>query len=323
MPAFNDTVPTIHGNASNHIESYVNSEGKIDPELTRSWYSDSPLASVVEGCVGESSTSCRATIYAPALFPTCITRSQSIDTTESWDWKAAYEYKIAPPPYALGFAISIQLVTSGAHELINLVVASADMRSCSNGTLHYTICELRSGIGAYGVDIIDNNIQMKSLPTPRFEALSNNTHVNSTFADLTLRLHSSTLGGLVYMSWQKWVSTLFRYFEDRQVQFIYESTSLPYSLAIKPDTFNAECVSFLNLTDDVLSSLNNLAVRLGAHAAKHPGPPDKMRMDPGLSLHTKASGHVVGQEDKYHTNYRFFAAAALVEILCIALILPT
>lgn len=66
-------------------------------------------------------------------------------------------------------------------EWINVVVGSSDAgpTNCI-GTLSFTICELQSAIGAYDVEIKDNEIQMRTLRPPRLVALSNNTEVSPT-----------------------------------------------------------------------------------------------------------------------------------------------
>ena len=85
-PAFNSTVPANNGNASNRIVAYPSpSTGR---EITASWYADSPLAGVVQGC----STSCKLEIHAPALFPTtCTDHVVALDPYGAWDWKAYCE----------------------------------------------------------------------------------------------------------------------------------------------------------------------------------------------------------------------------------------
>lgn len=64
-------------------------------------------------------------------------------------------------------------------------------------------------------------------------------------------------------------------------------------------------------------------VYMGAHAAADPALPGEMHLDPGLSMHSNVTGHVVGDESKFSTNYWWFFAAAVVEAVCIALIIPT
>lgn len=46
-------------------------------------------------------------------------------------------------------------------------------------------------------------------------------------------------------------------------------------------------------------------------------------MDPGLPIHVTVPGEVIGQENVFHTNIHWFFAAAALELLCIALVLPT
>lgn len=174
----------------NTIEAYPNQ--LITRELTEAWYSDAPLTGVVRGCSGKS---CKATIHAPALFPTCEVRSIAIDGNRPWDWEQNLKSYTAPPEYALAFTIGMQLVVNGDREWVDLVVGSSNAgpQNCT-GTLSLTICELQSGIGAYDVDVKDDQIDMRNLPAPRFVALSNNTEVERTVEKHHYGYRPSTLG---------------------------------------------------------------------------------------------------------------------------------
>ena len=46
-------------------------------------------------------------------------------------------------------------------------------------------------------------------------------------------------------------------------------------------------------------------------------------MDPGLSTQKTITGLLEGDHGVYHTNFWYFLAAALVEVICIAFVAPT
>ena len=45
-------------------------------------------------------------------------------------------------------------------------------------------------------------------------------------------------------------------------------------------------------------------------------------IDPSLPLHTATEGYFQGSHNIFHTNLHWFGAAAVVELVCIAVILP-
>ena len=75
----------------------------------------------------------------------------------------------------------------------------------------------------------------------------------------------------------------------------------------------------------MLADLNKLMVYAGMFAAKHDKSYLQANMDPGWAdaVHTTITGQHVGDQPVFHTNFHYFLAAALLELLCIALIAPT
>ena len=47
------------------------------------------------------------------------------------------------------------------------------------------------------------------------------------------------------------------------------------------------------------------------------------QLDPEMKVNSTALARIVGHHNVYHTNLKWFGAAAAVEVLCIALVLPT
>ena len=65
-------------------------------------------------------------------------------------------------------------------------------------------------------------------------------------------------------------------------------------------------------------------VYTGAFATRYRTIPESPKdKDADLAVHTLVTGYPSGQTDVFHTEYSFFAAAAIVELVCILLIAPT
>ena len=62
----------------------------------------------------------------------------------------------------------------------------------------------------------------------------------------------------------------------------------------------------------------------GALASRHYSADDLyLRLDEGLSINKTVTGVGNGHHNVFYTNYAFFAAAAIIEMVCLALIAPT
>ena len=64
-------------------------------------------------------------------------------------------------------------------------------------------------------------------------------------------------------------------------------------------------------------------VYIGAAAATEDEAYLSEHMDAGLSAQTSITGYLHGDHNVFHTAYWYFAGAAIVEVVCIALIGPT
>lgn len=74
----------------------------------------------------------------------------------------------------------------------------------------------------------------------------------------------------------------------------------------------------------MIQRMNQVMFRIGVFAAQTL-PPSllKERLDPGLEVNTTTVGQVVGEHNVFQTDLWWLMAAALVEIVCVSLILPT
>ena len=139
------------------------------------------------------------------------------------------------------------------------------------------------------------------------------------------RSHTSTLGGVVELAEYDQSGANFWYDDPH-----HETPIMQYTLGISTERYRVygdhdrTCSSFSDPRDDVLRQLNAIMFYAGITAAKvHNTTYLRSRMDPGLHVNATTTGHVQGNHNVYHTNLHWFAVAALVEGICIALILPT
>ena len=75
----------------------------------------------------------------------------------------------------------------------------------------------------------------------------------------------------------------------------------------------------------MIASMNWLMVYLGKYAAERDSSYLEERLEPkwAHSVHTTTTGQQVGEQTVYHTDFHYFVAAVLVELICIALVAPT
>jgi hypothetical protein len=88
-----------------------------------------------------------------------------------------------------------------------------------------------------------------------------------------------------------------------------------------PGINNSKCVSYSDPSLDMLKNLNLMMFNIGAGAAQQQL--NESMLDPGLLVNTTTMGYRKGHHNVFQTDLRWFGAAATVEALCIALILPT
>lgn len=122
------------------------------------------------------------------------------------------------------------------------------------------------------------------------------------------------------LSFDKWVSSF---------------TAMSANGSIKASTFNSpaldrftidatsQCPSYSDPHEEVLASLNKLVVYGGLVASRESAEYLTSRMDPGLEVNGTTMGYLTGVESVYHTDFRFFVAAIVVELICVALVAPT
>lgn len=266
----------------------------------------------------------RIKLHAPAFFPTaCTTNVIPLELKTPISprimWKIGHQ-DLAAPLNQQVYLVSINLLHHGEQEVINLVTGFGTTDHCE-GTLNYTVCTLRSGIGLYDLEIRDGDILLDDLKPPTLVALANNTAVSHA-EEPEGRGHRSTLIDFVEFAFFRWDASI--YYWREKVGQTYKQIQMQTG-GIGSDQYEVhstgECVSYLDPREDVLQSLNRLALYAGAAAARHDESFLKDRLDPGLSVnYTMVYQDVVSV---FHTDYVWFLIAALVELICICLVAPT
>ena len=291
--------------------------GRHMNDVAELYYSEALLHNVVKGC---KQSKCSAVIRAPAL---------AVTSCRSWKIPANYSdvgtnalvttLQEAPPLDYNLFFIATSLVLD-KHESINVIAGHAKTNADCSGVLHYTSCDLQPAVGEYNVSIEDNAIDQKSLSSPNILALANNTALSHAI-DPFGKGHLSTLGGLVGSFWTKWSSyvTTTKMQNSTAVIALNEMAYLPYAQSIGPN-----CMTFTDPMPDLIADYNRLmfiAGTVGNHGRQYV----ESRLDAGLAdqVNTTVLGHLVGDHNVFRTNYWWYFAAALVEVVCICLIAPT
>ena len=164
-------------------------------------------------------------------------------------------------------------------------------------------------------------IDRESALRPEFVALANNTAPNR-HRDPLSNDYLSTLGGVVNLVFQNYAINYYYYVGGDHPLSATEGR-FPVEEFMVRDTITTACPSFRDPSDSIMRSFNKLMVRMGAYAATLPLSQIRDKMDPGLVVNSTVTGYLAGTQNVFHTDYRFFIGAAVVELICIALVVPT
>ena len=322
---FGPTIPTVNGTIANSIQFEYISFGDLDPL----YFANDAIGGVVEGCPFH--VFCQAYLRAPALTaPSCISHAIPVNykkpVNDSTGSNTLRGDMVGFSSTA--FLIDISLLLDGM-EQVNLITGYSDTQDCI-GTFNYTICSLSSAIGEYNVLIHENKVKFQPKP-PRIIALANNTGVSYDWQE-KYQGHPSTLAGIVANAYSQWVTSVMwiQLKNDIYEGGYNQKISMPFTNLA---TSREECPSFEDPQASVLQDLNRLMFIYGAISAQNNRrglPPGKSshsfirsHLDPDLPLRTQAQGRLQGTHNVFQTNLHWFAAAAVVELVCIACILPT
>ena len=311
--AFNDTIPTWNDSISNRLypEATTNTMYGIE------WYKDAPLSGIVRGC----DKKCKAKVKAPALATTsCTTKSMPVNYSEPVDIHTEYSnVPWAAPLDHYGFLIDTSLIL-GEHESINLITGYQQSKACS-GIFNYTICTLESAVGEYDVELDGDTLSLAPGP-PTIIALANNTRVNHEW-DQAKQWNPSTLAGIVSYAYLKY-SVIVSYFEEHGVIQEAAYGTNKFQQFVDTTALSSKCPGFVDPREYMLRDLNKLMFLAGATVARQSNTSYlQSHMDSGLPVKTTIIGSKEGSQNIFHTNLHWFGGAAVVELICIALILPT
>ena len=306
---WNESIPTVDGSTSNWIISEIFPKSS----LSAAWLKEKPMKGVVRGCPGE----CRAKVKAPALAVTaCTNKIVPVNYRKPYDYPVQ---NVAPPLDRYSFMSDEALIVDNQQESINLITAYAQVRNCT-GTLNYTVCTLKPARGEYDVIVKDDTVTISPPGIPHIVALANNAPIRP-WSD-TEKWHPSTLAGIVNLGIYHGQGADI-YFNDSSSDALTEqligANSVKFQIYL-----GSYCSSFLDPRDFALRDLNGLMFEAGMVAAQQYNTSYlQSLMDPGLEVESTITGYLQGQHNVFHTNLHWFLAAALVEGICIALILPT
>lgn len=314
---FNLTIPTPNGSAPNTI--YAEAHPPLEAYLSRKWLRDEPLVGVTRGCHG----SCKGKLIAPALAATaCETHLIPVNysTPGNIDEISNITFLlIAPPLNRQAFMVQPSLV-EGVNETINIVTGFTTNSGCV-GHLNYTACTLQSAIGEYDISINDDKVTLDAAGHPKILALANNTKADHE--GVKKGYFRSTLSAVSSQMLLQWDSFAANYIVDGQYTSVVNNGDIANVYIRDP---GGKCLTYADPREDVMVSINKLMVYIGADAAKTKGKDPlylQTHMDRGWSVNTTTTADVVGEHNIYQTDYRFFAAAAILEIACILLVAPT
>jgi hypothetical protein len=203
-------------------------------------------------------------------------------------------------------------------------------------------------VGEYDVLINDDKVEMASLGNPRILAVANNTRVDYSAPKIGNTSHSSTLAAIIYFTFGRYdcynaripvqgtehsLSIGSLAFEDYEIMDPSRGTCPSYSdpledviAAINKSTSTRSYVRFTSVAAEVFIDLTIciVMVLLGAMAFRgnslystNPANVTHL-MDPGWPVHSTTLGTVVGDHNIYRTDFAFFIAAAVVEMVCVS-----
>ncbi|KAK3680947.1 hypothetical protein LTR37_021020 [Vermiconidia calcicola] len=261
------------------------------------WFSDAPLSGFIRGC--------RAKLRAPAFAPiSCKSQIALVNYTQLFDVSSFKAFRSGPSMEQLGFTIAANLVLDH-HESIILVTGYTQTHDCA-GTYNYTTCTLESAVGEYNALIENGVVTLMSPGSPNILALANNTAISNEKTATGTSSHKSTLAAIISLAYFKWLSAVLIYTaeEDLPPARYMTGQALESFVYKDPDEL---CESYRDPTAAATTDASYL----------------ESSLDPGLTVNNSITGYLHDDQNVFDTNYWYFLAAALVEIICIALVVPT
>lgn len=311
--AFNKTIPTVYGEKRNNVWPLF--DYAVESRLRKAWV-ESAMPNVVLGC----SDRCNAQIRAPAAIATCDSFSLPVNYSEPGSIAELYGKSIPPPLDRQAFIAAISLGVNES-ETIEILTAYSETEDCA-GELTVHMCSLRPGTGLYDVDVHGNMTRITRIPESQDVRSTGEYPVNHTIVP-DWGLYPSSLAMIVAVLYQAWEGY---YAMDNTDDFISGLAwgVLPFDLY--GTGWEGLCYNWMDPMDDIIDNANRLLFISGMIAAQ-----DKLLNSTSHGsggeignqrVGTAVWGSHAGTESVFRTEYVYFIAAAIVEIVCIILILP-
>lgn len=326
----------LNGTGSNNVVSRATLGRRGMEHLSNPFLLNEPVRTAVSGCTGE----CTMTLRAPALKKlSCTKRSMDVNYQHLFSARTA---DIVPLD-RYSFFVDISLGIKGPQETIEIVTGHAVVPECV-GELFYTTCSLVSAVGEYDVPVRDDILSLDHVEPPRIIAVANNSAPPDAGGSPNISFSGnapSTLAGVVDLATRKYANA-WLYFQSLPAPRLANGKKsvnvfgtfggeLAYTYHERThEPAGRMCGAWRDPMDDVIRDLNNLMFRSGAHVAQNfhhlvaVGSQDAQNLfDPGMHASHSVTGKLLGLHNIFESDYWWFLGAAIVELVCIMLVLPT
>lgn len=193
-------------------------------------------------------------------------------------------------------------------------------------------------MGDYDVTVQDDTIISLDSRAPTILAVSNNTHHTWKW-DSVNKFYNSTLAALAGIAQNKWGTSVFYATDPRlppEVRVIsYQTSNVPINFVeennndfdpSKPNPVTV-CPQYRDPRNAIIEDMNMLmfytGYMIGSKARGSFAEWLEAHLEPGLATESTVVGQISGSHNVYRTDLRWFGGAAAVELLCVALVLPT
>ena len=305
------------------------------------WIDSSPIAMGISGCTG----TCKATVRAPALAvnhcESTISRRSFLDPISKSELKNFEAGCITLADNQTIFKNYFKTLNGTVEAFAYETTLTDDnvAKTCV-GNVNETTCSMLSATAEYDVIITDGIITFPQAPSyPRIVSRANNTAIT----DATVKQYGlaaglaaptyrrTTLGGIAMSaSIAYWIKQGLVAYPGGQsnpglapppVKYVFQHIT-NYAEMYPP---TSDCApAWKDPRDDVMASLNELLFRVGVDtAARYSEDYLKDRLDPGLEIKYNVTGVAASAVEMYHSDFRWYAGAASLELFCIFAILFT
>lgn len=327
---WNKAVPPLSGVFNGKGEHFVFGETKIMSSIGVEWANAAAINGSMDGFTG----TCRAKLQAPMLAKMDCRRS-TFPYRPPADPARIYS-SLSPWIFYVGF----EMIPGEMGEAINYTVMYRESEGCGLGHVSRVNCLLRSAIGLYPVNFNGSVIEISSPAKIDLVALANNTSFGDDLRYVHTVEHSSTLAGVAFQARTMYGQEVWGVNDSGVAVELNGYTGFAQKFAkTVPESILKTCTSFEDSllgnsfrdpTDYIMDGLNDLMFRMGFAASWFDSitfgstvVPMRALVDNGVPLSQNVAGEQFGQHNIYQTNYWYFLAAALVELVCVSCVLAT